>query len=714
MDPSLNAVSHAPQYISKESKLEHTENLNTTVEGKLGNRKFESILVKELYSHKEGQSKLRTVAIAVLSTITGLFAVTAIYDAIRYGLFQYGKCDGKSWSLIDKAEKPLSELSSKIRSVFSKNVESLSPAEQKNIQLKGEMKRQVNKIVEGFKQQNGSFFNPNKLFSAPSAIAGRKQIISSQEKLASAMGEFLENNVSNTSEFSTQFNELKEHVRTLFNESAKDSIFIRNKFSFDHSPLEYVRDLGFNGVMEHLQANVQIGEAYLSRVDKDYISDQELNIAPNAPQGESIPNANLVKNLKSGVNAQVITLNQAKAKLTEHLKEAFIQTLEATGRPLLAEKAAESLLNEGTKGDLINQEEKVKVNYSYKFTPNELATAVSNNIIEYKMQTPSAPPATLDQMRLNASDELKSQNRLQDTEEVEFLHKVEELVTKAQLGIDEQLQEAFSAEQSREAEKTQQLQAQEKEEQALKAAAEAEMVVATQKAEQAAKVEVEQKNLMTVMNDMLGKITKAQENVSQQYNLYNAQNTSKGELVEQYNFIRKMKVNIGEEGDKTEMTIFQAMEHRERQLAKIYTSNKTPYEQLELQAKFDKDFGSDAIKLITVFGAIENQLKEQTIGMRQRLEGIKVADKEVEKATRYDISSLQDNAKNYQQNIRSHWGVENKLRWILDIAFSEDASRKRNKNAAQNYSILLKITLNLLKNEKLEKQGVAGKRLKAG
>ncbi|KAF5434978.1 putative transposase, partial [Candidatus Methanophagaceae archaeon] len=47
-------------------------------------------------------------------------------------------------------------------------------------------------------------------------------------------------------------------------------------------------------------------------------------------------------------------------------------------------------------------------------------------------------------------------------------------------------------------------------------------------------------------------------------------------------------------------------------------------------------------------------------------------------------------------------------------AFSEDASRKRNKNAAQNYSILLKIALNLLKNEKSEKQGVAGKRLKAG
>ena len=68
----------------------------------------------------------------------------------------------------------------------------------------------------------------------------------------------------------------------------------------------------------------------------------------------------------------------------------------------------------------------------------------------------------------------------------------------------------------------------------------------------------------------------------------------------------------------------------------------------------------------------------------------------------------------FQNSIRSHWAIENKLHWTLDVAFSEDASRKRNQNAAQNYSILLKIALNLLKNEKTEKQGVKGKRLKAG
>jgi predicted transposase YbfD/YdcC len=92
----------------------------------------------------------------------------------------------------------------------------------------------------------------------------------------------------------------------------------------------------------------------------------------------------------------------------------------------------------------------------------------------------------------------------------------------------------------------------------------------------------------------------------------------------------------------------------------------------------------------------------------------KNSNKAMEKATRYYISSLGDTAVNYQHHIRSHWGVENKLHWTLDVAFSEDASRKRMGNAAQNYSILLKIALNLLRNEKTEKQGIAGKRLKTG
>ena len=92
----------------------------------------------------------------------------------------------------------------------------------------------------------------------------------------------------------------------------------------------------------------------------------------------------------------------------------------------------------------------------------------------------------------------------------------------------------------------------------------------------------------------------------------------------------------------------------------------------------------------------------------------KNSNKATEKATRYYISNLENNANEFQTKIRSHWAVENKLHWTLDVAFSEDASRKRAGNAAQNYSILLKIALNLLKNESSKKLSMKSKRLEAG
>jgi predicted transposase YbfD/YdcC len=57
--------------------------------------------------------------------------------------------------------------------------------------------------------------------------------------------------------------------------------------------------------------------------------------------------------------------------------------------------------------------------------------------------------------------------------------------------------------------------------------------------------------------------------------------------------------------------------------------------------------------------------------------------------------------------------IENKLHSKLDLAFSEDDSRKRTGYGAQNFAILKKIALNLLKNDNSTKMGVKSRRLKA-
>jgi predicted transposase YbfD/YdcC len=122
--------------------------------------------------------------------------------------------------------------------------------------------------------------------------------------------------------------------------------------------------------------------------------------------------------------------------------------------------------------------------------------------------------------------------------------------------------------------------------------------------------------------------------------------------------------------------------------------------------------------VVSDFQFIENKGNKwcnlQSVIRIESLREFKNSDKKPEKAVRYYISNRVDTAENFQKHIRSHWGIENKLHWTLDVAFSEDESRKRNKNAAQNYSVILKIALNILKNEKSKKLSIASKRLRAG
>jgi predicted transposase YbfD/YdcC len=84
-----------------------------------------------------------------------------------------------------------------------------------------------------------------------------------------------------------------------------------------------------------------------------------------------------------------------------------------------------------------------------------------------------------------------------------------------------------------------------------------------------------------------------------------------------------------------------------------------------------------------------------------------------EREIRYYITSVQPEAAPLNRMIRQHWGIENKLHWVLDVAFGEDASRKRAGHAAQNFSLLNRIALNLLKQDTSLKRGIKGKRLKA-
>lgn len=118
-------------------------------------------------------------------------------------------------------------------------------------------------------------------------------------------------------------------------------------------------------------------------------------------------------------------------------------------------------------------------------------------------------------------------------------------------------------------------------------------------------------------------------------------------------------------------------------------------------------------KVITDMGWIcksENWAKLQSIICIESHRTV-IATGDQQQETRYYISSRLSNAQTFLHIIRQHWGIENKLHWVLDVIFKEDMSTKQAGNAAENFSIITKIALNLLKNNNSKKLSLKKKRL---
>ena len=81
---------------------------------------------------------------------------------------------------------------------------------------------------------------------------------------------------------------------------------------------------------------------------------------------------------------------------------------------------------------------------------------------------------------------------------------------------------------------------------------------------------------------------------------------------------------------------------------------------------------------------------------------------------RYFISNLPPKAKKMAQVVRSHWGIENGLHWVLDMTFAEDRSRARLGNAQENMGLLRRWALSMLRQNETITGSVEKKRLQAG
>ena len=97
-----------------------------------------------------------------------------------------------------------------------------------------------------------------------------------------------------------------------------------------------------------------------------------------------------------------------------------------------------------------------------------------------------------------------------------------------------------------------------------------------------------------------------------------------------------------------------------------------------------------------------------------RVQSERIINKQESVEERFYIMSKRFSAEEFGKASRNHWGIENSLHWILDVAFDEDGCRIHAGYSAENFVVLRHIALHLLKQGTRIKRGIKTRRKVAG
>jgi predicted transposase YbfD/YdcC len=95
--------------------------------------------------------------------------------------------------------------------------------------------------------------------------------------------------------------------------------------------------------------------------------------------------------------------------------------------------------------------------------------------------------------------------------------------------------------------------------------------------------------------------------------------------------------------------------------------------------------GEVAFPGLAMIGMVESETEREGKTARER---------------RYYLSSAKLDAEAFARAVRSHWGIENRLHWVLDVVFKDDLTRLRTGHAPENMAVVKHMAMNLLRQAK--------------
>jgi len=134
--------------------------------------------------------------------------------------------------------------------------------------------------------------------------------------------------------------------------------------------------------------------------------------------------------------------------------------------------------------------------------------------------------------------------------------------------------------------------------------------------------------------------------------------------------------------------------------------NDAPPQTIERHVEHDKGHGRIEQRAVSVIREVDWLSGDRRFPGELRLPGAAClvrVQADVERAgqtrseTRYYISSAALDAARAAQAVRGHWGIENRLHWVLDVTFKEDQSRLRKGFGARNMAVVRHFALNLVR-----------------